>query len=67
MRQPELTGDFNKLMGWADEVRTLKVRTNADTPTDAVTAARNSAPKASGCAAPSTCSSTTTASSRCAR
>jgi pyruvate,orthophosphate dikinase len=35
MRQPELTGDFNKLMTWADEVRTLKVRTNADTPTDA--------------------------------
>ncbi|MGC9954914.1 MAG: pyruvate, phosphate dikinase [Rhizomicrobium sp.] len=40
MRQPELTADFNKLMGWADEVRTLKVRTNADTPADAVTAVR---------------------------
>ena len=38
MRQPELTGDFNKLMGWADEVRKLRVRTNADTPADAVTA-----------------------------
>jgi len=38
MRQPELTGDFNKLMTWADEMRTLKVRTNADTPTDAKTA-----------------------------
>ncbi len=32
MRQPELTGDFGTLMGWADAVRTLKVRTNADTP-----------------------------------
>jgi len=38
MRQPELTGDFGILMGWADEVRQLKVRTNADTPTDAATA-----------------------------
>jgi pyruvate,orthophosphate dikinase len=38
MRQPELTGDFSTLMGWADAVRTLKVRTNADTPTDAATA-----------------------------
>jgi pyruvate,orthophosphate dikinase len=35
---PELTGDFGTLMGWADEVRTLKVRTNADTPSDAATA-----------------------------
>ena len=38
MRQPELTGDFGTLMGWADEVRRLKVRTNADTPADAATA-----------------------------
>ncbi len=38
MRQPELTGDFGMLMGWADSIRTLKVRTNADTPTDAATA-----------------------------
>ena len=38
MRQPELTGDFGILMGWADQVRRLKVRTNADTPADAVTA-----------------------------
>ncbi len=34
-RQPELTGDFGTLMEWADEIRTLKVRTNADTPEDA--------------------------------
>ncbi|HWA31309.1 MAG TPA: pyruvate, phosphate dikinase [Rhizomicrobium sp.] len=33
--QPELTGDFGTLMGWADSLRKLKVRTNADTPTDA--------------------------------
>jgi len=38
LRQPEMTGDFGTLMGWADEVRTLKVRTNADTPGDAATA-----------------------------
>ena len=38
LRQPEMTGDFGTLMGWADEVRKLKVRTNADTPADAATA-----------------------------
>ena len=32
---PEMTGDFSTLMKWADEIRTLKVRTNADTPADA--------------------------------
>ena len=36
--EPEMTGDFGVLMGWADEVRTLKVRANADTPGDARTA-----------------------------
>jgi len=36
--QPELTGDFAKLMEWVDEVRTLKVRANAETPLDARTA-----------------------------
>ena len=38
MRRPELTGDFGTLMGWADEVRRLKIRTNADTPADAAAA-----------------------------
>ncbi len=38
--EPTLSGDFSTLMGWADELRTLKVRTNAETPTDA-RAARN--------------------------
>jgi pyruvate,orthophosphate dikinase len=31
---PELSGDFGELMIWADEVRKLNVRTNADTPYD---------------------------------
>lgn len=34
----ELTGDFGIVMGWADEVRTMKVRTNADSPKDALQA-----------------------------
>jgi len=34
----ELTGDFGIIMQWADEVRTLKVRTNADSPKDALQA-----------------------------
>jgi pyruvate,orthophosphate dikinase len=38
MVQPELTGDFAQLMGWADAVRRLKVRANAETPLDATTA-----------------------------
>jgi len=33
--QPELSGDFATLMKWADAVRTIGVRTNADTPADA--------------------------------
>ncbi|MDX1711979.1 MAG: pyruvate, phosphate dikinase, partial [Rhodovibrionaceae bacterium] len=36
--QPELSGDFATLMGWADEIRVMKVRTNAETPGDARTA-----------------------------
>ncbi|ACA17149.1 pyruvate, phosphate dikinase [Methylobacterium sp. 4-46] len=35
MLEPELSGDFATLMGWADEVRTMKVRANAETPADA--------------------------------
>ena len=30
-----IAGEFGRVMGWADKIRTLKVRTNADTPTDA--------------------------------
>ena len=36
--QPELSGDFGVLMGWADDVRRLKVRANAETPHDCRTA-----------------------------
>ncbi|NLB39580.1 MAG: pyruvate, phosphate dikinase, partial [Clostridiales bacterium] len=32
--EAEVSGDFGRLMQWADDVRTLKVRTNADTPRD---------------------------------
>lgn len=39
-REPELSGNFGILMGWADEVRRLKVRANADTPHDASAAVR---------------------------
>jgi pyruvate,orthophosphate dikinase len=36
--QPELVGDFGTLMVWADRVRRLRVRTNAETPNDCRTA-----------------------------
>ncbi len=36
--EPQLTGHFATLMEWADEVATMKVRTNADTPDDAMKA-----------------------------
>ncbi|WP_337266329.1 pyruvate, phosphate dikinase [Oryzifoliimicrobium ureilyticus] len=35
MVQPELSGDFARIMKWADEMRRMTVRTNADTPADA--------------------------------
>ena len=38
MIEPELTGDFATLMGWADSFRRLRVRANAETPLDARTA-----------------------------
>jgi pyruvate,orthophosphate dikinase len=38
--EPELSSDYELLMGWADGVRRLRVRTNADTPHDAATARR---------------------------
>ncbi|WP_338661604.1 pyruvate, phosphate dikinase [Pararoseomonas sp. SCSIO 73927] len=38
MVEPKLSGDFETLMSWADEVRRLKVRANAETPLDAETA-----------------------------
>lgn len=36
--QPKLSGDFAQMMEWADAIRELKVRTNAETPADAKTA-----------------------------
>jgi len=36
--QPNMSGDFSKLMNWADKYRKLKVRTNSETPTDTKTA-----------------------------
>ncbi len=38
MVEPSLSGDFAKLMVWADQIRRMKVRTNAETPLDAETA-----------------------------
>ena len=38
MIEPELSGEFGTLMGWADKVRRMKVRANAETPLDARTA-----------------------------
>ncbi len=35
MLQPELSGDFASIMGWADETRRMTVRANAETPADA--------------------------------
>ncbi len=35
MREPEMSGDFARLMEWADAARRMKVRANAETPTDA--------------------------------
>jgi pyruvate,orthophosphate dikinase len=40
MIEPQLSGDFGLLMSWADKLRKLKVRTNAETPADAETAVR---------------------------
>tara|TARA_B100001057_G_scaffold120237_1_gene118887 strand:+ start:644 stop:3310 length:2667 start_codon:yes stop_codon:yes gene_type:complete len=36
--KPEISGNFSKLMGWADKIRKLKVRTNSETPSDTKTA-----------------------------
>jgi pyruvate, orthophosphate dikinase len=36
--KPEISGDFSKLMSWADNIRKLKVRSNSETPLDTKTA-----------------------------
>jgi len=38
MIDPELSGEFKQILDWADEIRTLGVRTNADTPEDSAKA-----------------------------
>ncbi len=38
LKKPEQTKEFKTLLSWCDEIRTLKVRTNADTPYDSVKA-----------------------------
>ncbi len=35
---PDISGDFSEIMRWADEVRSLKIRANAETPLDSRTA-----------------------------
>ncbi len=35
LRNPELSGEFSRFMSWVDNFRTMDVRTNADTPSDA--------------------------------
>jgi phosphoenolpyruvate synthase/pyruvate phosphate dikinase len=65
-RAARTVGDFGTLMVWADKVRRMKVRANAETPLDAAPRA-TSVPRASACAAPSICSSTRRASPRFAR
>ncbi len=40
MLEPELSGDFSTLMVWADAIRRMKVRANAETPADAEAARR---------------------------
>ncbi|OGT30583.1 MAG: pyruvate, phosphate dikinase [Gammaproteobacteria bacterium RBG_16_51_14] len=40
LQDPELSDNFDRIMEWADEFRTLQIRTNADTPHDAANAIR---------------------------
>ena len=67
MIEPEMSGEFGTLMGWADSGP--QARRSASTPTPPTMRAppSNSAARASGCAAPSTCSSRKPASAPCAR
>ena len=52
---PRVDQHFEIVLGWCDELRTLGVRANADTPRTPAAPTR-SEPRASACAAPSTCS-----------
>ena len=63
----QIAGEFGRIMAWADKYRKLKVRTNADTPTDARRRRESLALKVSASAVPSTCSSIRRGSPRSAR
>ena len=52
---PQINEDFETILAWADDIRRLKVRANADTPEDAAKA-REFGAEGSASAAPSTCS-----------
>ena len=62
----ELSGNFATIMEWADAIRTLKIRTNADSPAQAEMAVKFGQ-RASVSAAPSICSLTKHESPQCAR
>ena len=64
---PQINEDFETILGWADALRRLKVRANADTPEDAREGARVRRARASASAAPSTCSSARTGCRSCRR
>ncbi len=64
---PALSGEFSTLMGWADQVRVLGVRANADTPNDARIAAQVRRRGHRALPHRARCSSTKIASARCAR
>jgi len=49
LREAEISEDLETVLGWADAIRRLRVRANADTPADAARAA-SSAPKGSASA-----------------
>ena len=69
LAEAEPPAEFRTILTWADEVRkgTMAVRANADTGADATVARGSSGPRASACAAPSTCSSPRTGSRSCGR
>ena len=63
---PQINEDFETILGWADDVRRLEVRANADTPRTRRRRA-SSARRASASAAPSTCSSARSGCRSCRR
>ena len=65
--EAQVDENFEQVLSWADEVRRLGVRTNADTPRGRRAGPASSAPRGSACAGPSTCSWPRTASPRCGR